>query len=147
MNRPKFTVDVWHRLDLLRWSLRANGLFSITSGLVFTVFAAAVTDRIGLPDPRIVGWVGLNLLGFAAFLFWVSSRPAIHLPTAMAIVYMDLAWAAGTVPLVAAGWLSEFGNAAAIAIADGVLTFALLQWLGVRRERRGLQANALASST
>lgn len=144
MNRPNSIADAWNRLDLLRWSLRANGLFSVTSGLVFTVFAAAVTDRIGLPDPRVVGFVGLNLLGFAAFLFWVSSRPAIHLPTAMAIVYMDLAWVAGTVPLVAAGWLSEFGNVTALAIADGVLTFALLQWLGVRRERRGLQAEALA---
>ncbi len=144
MNRPNFIADAWNRLDLLRWSLRANGLFSVTSGLVFTVFAAAVADRIGLPDPRVVGFVGLNLLGFAAFLFWVSSRPAIHLPTAMAIVYLDLAWVAGTLPLVAAGWLSEFGNVTALAIADGVLTFALLQWLGVRRERRGVQVEALA---
>jgi hypothetical protein len=144
MNRPNLIAEAWNRLDLLRWSLRANGLFSVTSGLVFTVFAAAVTDRIGLPDPRVIGFVGLNLLGFAAFLFWVSSRPAIHLPTAMAIVYLDLAWVAGTVPLVAAGWLSESGNVLALAIAEGVLTFALLQWLGVRRERRSLQAEALA---
>ena len=144
MNRPNFTAGAWNRLDLLRWSLRANGLFSVTSGLVFTVFAATVTERFNLPDPRVVGFVGLNLLGFAAFLFWVSSRQVIHLPTAMAIVYMDLAWVAGTVPLVAAGWLSEFGNVAALAIAGGVLSFALLQWLGVRRQRRGLQATAPA---
>ena len=144
MNRPNFTAGAWKRLDLLRWSLRANGLFSVTSGFVFTVFAAAVADRIGLPDSSLVGFVGLNLLGFAALLFWVSSRPAFHLPTAMAIVYLDLAWVVGTVPLVAAGWLSEFGNVVAIAIADGVLTFALLQWLGVRRQRRSLHLEAIA---
>ncbi|NNL67935.1 MAG: hypothetical protein HKP30_16925 [Myxococcales bacterium] len=121
---------------LLRNSLRANGAFSTLSGLAFTFGSGALASAFGLPDPRILFAVGLGLLGFAGCLAFVSSRPEIPTGTALQIVWADLAWVVGTVPLVALGPLNGTGTIAALAIADVVLVFAILQYLGVRRVRR-----------
>ncbi|MBW2316566.1 MAG: hypothetical protein JRH10_20580, partial [Deltaproteobacteria bacterium] len=67
-----------------------------------------------------------------------------HLPTAMLIVWADLAWVVGTIPVVALDVLNRTGSIGAVAIADGVLLFAVLQYLGVRRIR-GERAVAAAS--
>lgn len=132
---------------LLRNSLRANGAFSTLSGLVFSLGAGSVAPAIGLGDPRILVAVGVGLLGFAAFLFYVSSRPSVHLPTAMQIVWADLAWVVGTVPLVLIGVLSREGVIAAIVVADIVLLFAVLQYLGVRRIRGEAPASVRAATS
>jgi len=132
------------RQRLLRRSLRGNGAFSTLSGLVFLLGAGPVADAIGLGDARILAVTGANLLGFAALLFYVASRETLHLPTAMAIVWLDLAWVGGTVPVVMLDVLNRTGALAAVAVADVVLVFALLQYLGVRRIR-GRQPVAVAS--
>ena len=116
-------------------SLRANCAFSTLSGLLFTFGAGTVADAIGLADARILMAVGLGLLGFAAFLATVSSRPVLDLPTAMHVIWADLAWVVATVPVVLMDVLSSTGAVAAIAVADVVLLLALLQYLGVRRIR------------
>ncbi len=59
----------------------------------------------------------------------------------MAIVWMDLAWVVGTVPVVALHLLNATGTFAAIAVANVVLALALLQYLGIRRAR-GVRAVA-----
>ena len=107
----------------LRMSLAGNAGFSVLSGLVFALGSSAVASAIGL-------------LGFAASIGWLASRPTIFLPVAMTIVWCDLAWVAGTIPVVMAGVLSGTGNIAAVAVAAVVLSFALLQYLGIRRVRR-----------
>ena len=107
----------------LRMSLAGNAGFSVLSGLVFALGSSAVASAIGL-------------LGFAASIGWLASRPTIFLPVAMTIVWCELAWVAGTIPVVIAGALSGTGNIAAVAVAAVVLSFALLQYLGIRRVRR-----------
>ena len=107
----------------LRMSLAGNAGFSVLSGLVFALGSSAVASAIGL-------------LGFAASIGWLASRPTIFLPVAMTIVWCELAWVAGTIPVVMAGVLSGTGNIAAVAVAAVVLSFALLQYLGIRRVRR-----------
>ena len=130
------------RQTLLRNSLRGNAAFSLLSGLTFLLGADAVAGAIGLGDPRILAVLGASLLGFAGLLVFVSSRATLHLPTAMAIVWMDLAWVAGTVPVVALDLLNRTGALAAVGIADVVLVFAILQYLGVRRIRGAREASA-----
>ena len=53
-------------------------------------------------------------------------------------------WVVGTVPVVAMDLLNRTGSIGAVAIADVVLVFALLQYLGVRRIR-GVHAVAATS--
>lgn len=131
---------------LLRNALRANGAFSTLSGLAFTLGAGPVAAAIGLGDARLLAGVGLGLLGFAAYLAWVSSRPTIDLSTSMQIVFADLAWVVGTVPLVLLDVLSRTGTIAAVLIADVVLLFAILQFLGVRRIRGASSAAATTAA-
>ncbi len=124
------------RQRLLRLSLAGNAVFSILSGLTFALGSSALASSFGLAPAWILLVVGIGLLGFAANVGWLASRPTIPLAGAMTIVFGDLAWVVGTIPLVMAGVLNGTGNIAAGVIADVVLAFALLQYLGVRRVRR-----------
>jgi len=121
--------------SLLRWSLRGNALFSTLSGIAFTAFGSAMARTIGLAVPMILPAIGLGLLGFAAYLLFVASRDEISLSRTWSIIAGDLAWVVGTIPVVAAGLLNQTGVIAAIAIAEVVLGFAALQYLGLRRAR------------
>ena len=136
------------RQRLLRMSLAGNAVFSVLSGLTFALRSSALASSIGLAPAWILLVVGIGLTGFAASVAWLASRSTIPLPGAMTIVYGDVAWVVGTVPLVMAGVLNGTGTIAALIIADVVLAFALLQYLGVRRIRRqGVAATAAVATS
>ena len=136
--------EVHDRQRLLRGSLAGNAAFSVVSGLTFALGSGAVAEAIGLAPAWILVAVGVGLLGFAANVGWLASRDEIPLAGAMTIVWGDLAWVVGTVPVVMSGVLNGTGNVAAIVIADVVLAFAVLQYLGIRRARRSAEAGAHA---
>ncbi|MDJ0787228.1 MAG: hypothetical protein QNK05_10515 [Myxococcota bacterium] len=121
---------------LLRNSLRANAGFSTLSGLAFCFAGAPIAGFIGVAPAALVTSVGVNLLGFAAALLWLSSRPRISLVLARIVIGLDLAWVAGTAVAIYADVFTRGGALAALAIAAVVLDFAVLQWLGVRRLER-----------
>ncbi len=125
---------------LLRNSLRANGAFSTLSGLVFAFAGGAVARAIGLEAAWLVHATGIGLLGFAAYLFYTASRPELDTGVALQIVFADLAWVVGTLPVVFFDVLNRTGTLGAIAIADVVLLFAVLQYAGVRRIRGSASA-------
>ena len=128
MNRPNDR--------LLRISLRANAAFSATCGAALLAAPAALAGVLGVAPPILISSLGAQLLLFAGLLVLLASRPSIRLALAMAVVLADLFWVAGTVPLVAGGVLSQTGNWVALAIADVVLLFAILQFVGIRRAQR-----------
>jgi hypothetical protein len=118
----------------LRIALRGNAAFSTLSGVAALAFAGALAPWLGVPDAA--PWLralGVGLLGFAACLVWLASRAEIPPVTAWGVVMADLAWVAGTVPLVAIELLSRPGDWLAVGIADFVLLFAVLQAVGIRR--------------
>jgi hypothetical protein len=117
----------------LRVSLRANATFSAISGSVFTFAGAGLAEFLGVAPAELVISVGINLLGFAAALLWVSMRAEIPLVWARIIIGLDVAWVVGTAVAVFAGVFSSEGATAAVAVANLVLAFAVLQWIGVRR--------------
>ena len=121
------------RSALLRRSLRANGVFSATSGLLFTLAGGPLAGFLGVAPAWLVTVVGLNLLGFAAALFFLASRPAIPPALATTVVALDLGWVLGTIALVYADVFTRGGAAAALLVANVVLVFAVLQGIGVRR--------------
>lgn len=134
-------TELHERQRWLRNSLLANAVFSTLSGLTFTLAATSVADFIGLEQSLWVRSIGVGLLGFAAYVAFVATRPEIDLRAAIAIVVGDLAWVVGTVPVVMLDLLSANGLVAAVAIADVVGVFALLQYYGVRRIRGGARAS------
>lgn len=117
----------------LRLALRGNATFSTLTGVASIFFAGSLASWMGVPAPALLVALGVGLVGFASFLFWFASRPEVATSLAWGVVGADLAWVAGTVPLVLADVLTGPGDWLAIAIAEGVLLFAVLQAIGIRR--------------
>ena len=105
----------------LRLSLRANAIFSAVSGSGMLFAASAIAGLLGIEQTLLVRITGANLLGFASL--------------AMAVVGADLLWVAGSAVLLPAGVFSPTGNWLVAGVADVVLLFAILQYVGIRRMR------------
>lgn len=117
----------------LRNSLRANATFSLVSGATFSLAGAPIAEFLGVAPAALVTSVGLNLLGFAAALVWLASRPVVSLSLAKTVIGLDIGWIVGTIVLVYADVFTRGGALASLLVASVVLSFALLQWIGVRR--------------
>ena len=124
----------------LRLSLRANAIFSAVSGSGMLFAASAIAGLLGIEQTLLVRITGVNLLGFAALLVWLASREVIKPSLAMAVVVADLLWVAGSAALLPAGVFSTTGNWLVAGVADVVLLFAILQYVGIRRMRAVAQA-------
>lgn len=121
--------------SLLRLALRGNATFSTLSGATFLLASGAIAAFLGDIPAAEVASVGGSLLCFAVALVWLSTRPAIPAGFVTAVIAADLAWVVGTVFVVFAGVFTRGGAIAAVLVANVVLAFAVLQWLGLRRTR------------
>lgn len=119
--------------SLLRKALLSNAAFSGLTGLLLTIAAPWLCQRMGIPEPMILRVVGVSLLGFAAALLLNATRREINRKQAWAAVGLDFTWVIGSVVLVSLQLLTASGNWAVAAVADFVLLFALAQALGLRR--------------
>jgi uncharacterized membrane protein SirB2 len=119
---------------LLRRTLRANGVLSGVSGLLFVVGSGSLTAFVGLPSPWILIAIGLSLLGYAALLFKAASPSPIDRHRAILFTAMDTLWVAGSAILLITGWIpiTPAGKWAVIIVADIVAVLAVLQFLGLR---------------
>jgi len=126
---------VTHSTSLLRHILRANGVFSGLSGLLFAVAGGPIANFIGLPSPLALVVVGLGLIGYAAALFTASNRAELNRQEVIAFIVMDVAWVVGSGLLLITAWIPfTLGGKWAVAIAaDAVALFALGQFVGLRR--------------
>jgi hypothetical protein len=117
----------------LRLALRGNATFSTLTGLASIFFAGSLATWMGVPAPALLVALGVGLVGFASFLFWFASRPGTFPSLVWVVVAADLSWVAGTAPHVLADALPRPGDRLAIAIAEVVMLFAVLQAIGIRR--------------
>ncbi len=124
----------------LRLSLRANATFSAVSGSGMLFAASTIAGLLGIEQTLLVRITGVNLLGFAALLVWLASREVIKPSLAIAVVGADLLWVAGSAGLLPARVFSPTGNWLVAGVADVVLLFAILQYVGIRRMRAVAQA-------
>ncbi|WP_395373336.1 hypothetical protein [Marinicella sp. W31] len=121
--------------DLLKNTLRGNAIFSVFCALDLLLFSEAIAALIGLPDARFLFSLGIALIGFAAFVWWVSSQQPISPTLAQSIIWMDAAWVIGSVLLVLfkPEWLTVAGVVLIIAVAIAVELFAYFQYRGLKR--------------
>jgi len=121
---------------LLRNTLKANAIFSTLSGLAFAVGAGSIADSVALEDGA---WflllIGFGLLPFAAFVYYAATRPKIDRRVINSIIVMDISWVVGSAIVLLTDLLAlnSAGNWGVLIIADVVLTFAVLQFVGLRR--------------
>ena len=125
---------------LLCRALLGNAAFSAICGALIVVFDQQIVMLMANLEHHL--WpLGLMLLGFAAFLVWLSMRPAVSAAWVKAVIVADLAWVAGTIVLLV-GWhgmLTGAGLWILGLVGTLVFVFAELQWLGLRRLRRSTQ--------
>jgi hypothetical protein len=132
------------RQQLLRMALVANASFSTISGLVLVLARQRVVRLLGLPETINLAPLGVSLLVFAAILVLFARKKPIKLLNAWIAVFLDAAWVIGSYPLLFIVPFSTGGKWVVGIVAEVVMLFALLQWLGIRRIRKGSIAPELA---
>ncbi len=122
---------------LLRQALRGNGVFSAVSGLTLIIAARPIAAFMGLAWPLALTITGAVLLPYAAVLFWATSQADIDPRLAKTAIVLDGLWVIGSILLLLTDWLNltVAGNWTVALLAEAVLTFAILQALGLRRAR------------
>ena len=123
--------------QLLRGALLANASFSTISGLVLVFAQRWVVRLLGLPETTNLITLGISLLVFAAILVFFARKKPIKLLDAWIAVILDAVWVAGSYPLLLAVPFSTSGKWVVGIVAEVVMVFALTQWLGIRRIRKG----------
>jgi ABC-type dipeptide/oligopeptide/nickel transport system permease subunit len=76
---------------------------------------------------------------YALVLFFNARRPQIKITDAWIAVVMDAVWVVGSYLLIFLVPFSLGGKWVVALVAELVLAFAILQWLGIRRIRKSEQ--------
>ena len=125
------------RQQLLRMALMGNALFSTVSGLTLVLAGEWVVRLLGLPEAATLLTMGISLLTFAVALVVFAGKKPIKLLDAWIAVVLDLACFIASYPLLFVVPFSTTGKWIVGIVAEVVMVFALAQWLGIRRIRKG----------
>lgn len=137
---PEIDARLW--ATRLRNLLRLNAAFSVATGAIGGVAAGRVAEFVGVDQAWLIRLVGVGLLGFGGVVFTVSgSRTSVLQPLSQIISFNDLGWVAGTVVVIALGWLSTRGAIVMGVIGLVVLGFGVSQ---MRARNRMIAAAAKA---
>jgi hypothetical protein len=124
--------------SLLRNALFGNSAFSFASGVVCVLFSKGIANFLGLSATWIILALGVGLILYGIEIFLAARAEPVNKAFATFAVYADAAWVLGSAVLIFAN-LVDFtttGKWAIAIIADIVLVFAILQYLGLRRLAR-----------
>jgi hypothetical protein len=117
----------------LRKALIGNALFSTLSGLTILFAQGWVLRILGLSKDVSLPILGLGLLVFAATLVINARRQQVKTSDAWIAVFMDVAWVLGSYVLIFIVPFSVAGKWVVGLVAELVLGFAVLQFVGIRR--------------
>ncbi len=123
----------------IRGALRANAAFSVLSSLPLLLAPGAMANLLGVNAPVwVLPALAIGLLGFAAFVWWVSSREQASLKLINTVSAMDVLWVLGSAEILIFELISfsAAGKAMVLIIALCVGMFAAAQIWGVLRARR-----------
>jgi uncharacterized membrane protein HdeD (DUF308 family) len=121
------------RACLLRKALLGNALFSTLSGLTLLFVPRWVLRILGLSNHVSLVIVGVALLLFAATLIVNARRRVVKMSDAWTAVFMDVAWVLASYILIFVIPFSTSGKWVVGVVAELVLFFAVMQFLGIRR--------------
>jgi hypothetical protein len=121
------------RQGLLKKALTGNALFSVISGAAILLANRWLVKFLGLPDQVSLALLGISLLVYA-ILLWLNARKAnIKITGAWVAIVMDVVWVVASYALIVVVPFSVGGKWVVVLVAELVLAFAVLQWMGVRR--------------
>jgi hypothetical protein len=121
------------RACLLRKALIGNALFSTVSGLTILFAQGWVLRILGLPSSVNLLVLGAGLIVFAVTLVINARKQQVKKSDAWIAVCMDVAWVIGSYVLIFIVPFSTEGKWVVAVVAEAVLVFAVLQFVGIRR--------------
>ena len=128
--------SVAERQALLKKALASNAVFSVVSGVVILSANRWLVKFLGLPEKVSLAILGVSLIVYAAILWFNARRPKTKITDAWVAVIMDVIWVVGSCALIFLVPFSVGGKWVVALVAELVLAFAILQWLGIRRVRK-----------
>src|SRR6476660_4602097 len=131
--------SVEERQGLLKKALTGNAGFSVVSGVAILFANRWLVRFLGLPEKVNLAILGISLIGFAALLWLNARRSKIKITEAWVAVIMDAVWIVGSYTLILIVPFSVGGKWVVALLAEVVLAFVILQWLGIRRIRKSEQ--------
>ena len=125
----------------LRRALLADAIFSGVSAVLLTLGASALASLANLPE-ALLRETGLFLIGYAALVGWLCTRPSMPNGLVGLVIAGNAAWALASIALLFSGWVAPnmLGETAVAMQAIAVGVFAELQYVGLRRSRDALTA-------
>jgi uncharacterized membrane protein HdeD (DUF308 family) len=121
-------------------ALLGNALFSALSGLTLLFAQKSVLRILGLFNRVSLVVLGVGLIIFAATLVVNARRQRVKTSDAWVAVLMDVAWVLASYVLIFVLPFSMEGKWVIGVVAELVLLFAILQFMGIRRIRDNEQS-------
>jgi len=131
--------SVEERQGLLKKALTGNAVFSIVSGVAILFANRWLVKFLGLPEKVSLATLGISLIVFAGLLWVNARRSRIKISDAWVAVIMDSAWVVGSYTLIFVVPFSAGGKWIVALVAELVLAFAIVQWMGIRKIRKHQQ--------
>ncbi|HEY0662004.1 MAG TPA: hypothetical protein VGD21_11880 [Lysobacter sp.] len=132
------TITRINDTNLLRRAVQLDAVATGAMALLLVLAAAPLAGLLHLPETLLRGAGGV-LLAYVAFLGWLLLRERIGAPMAWTVITINAVWTLASFVLLAAGWGAPnvLGVTFVVAQALAVLVFAELQYVGLKRSRRG----------
>jgi hypothetical protein len=127
------------RQGLLKKALTGNAVFSVVSGVAILFANRWLVKFLGLPEKVSLATLGISLIVFAGLLWLNARRSRIKISDAWVAVIMDSAWVVGSYTLILVVPFSAGGKWIVALVAELVLAFAIVQWMGIRQIRKHQQ--------
>lgn len=131
---------------LLRLGLRLDAILSLAAAAAVPLLLAPLSVALGFSREQMI-LIAAFMFGWAALTGWMGGQARLPAWSVWLAIAVNVEWAAASLLLPAFGWITPnaLGCTLLVAQALGVLVFAGLQWLGLRRsERIGAAAAAIA---
>lgn len=122
--------------SMLHSVLRFNAAFSGIFGLLFLIFPNIFTEMLGIASPIALMVTGVLLLLWELTVFSMVREAKLNPAMVWVVIAGDLVWVLGSIGLLLGGWLplTAAGKWFVAIIADIVLVFAVVQFIGIRRQ-------------
>ncbi len=123
------------RSNLLRNTLRGDGIFSFVTGAICLADAQPVATFLGIQSPLGLEILGIVLALYGAFLFYTAAQAQIDRRIVIAAIVLDLIWVIDSAILLVVGWLplTSAGVWTIGLIAVAVVVVAELKFFGLRQ--------------
>lgn len=126
-----------HPSPLLCLGLRLDAILSLAAAAAVPLLLEPLAAALGFSRDQMI-LIAAFMFGWAACTGWMSGQARLPVWAVWMTIAVNVEWAAVSLLLPAFGWISPtpLGWTLLVAQAVGVLVFAELQWLGLRRSER-----------